>query len=305
MKYIVAIIVILLFVTNSLLAQPTFSDALVLGKLTDEDLDEASGLAASHINPGILWTHNDGDDGKIYALDLSGRIVAEYKVKGANPNDWEDMSIGIGPEDGKYYLYIGDFGDNASIRNVKSIIRFPEPKISASKKKFKGKISEYDKINYTYSNGNRDAETILIDPTDISIYIVTKREARVFLYQIRYPQKTDQIYDLSPISQLNIGNTGFGKMITGGDISADGSEILLKDYYTIYYFKRSEGEAIKDALQKQPIELPYTKELQGEAICWDALGLSYFTLSEWVKKANPVIYYFHRIPTFLRLLKSN
>jgi hypothetical protein len=300
MIYIKLIITISFFVTNSLFAQPVFTDAIELGKITDKDLDEASGLAVSYINPGILWTHNDGDDGKIYALDLSGNIVAEYKIKGSDPNDWEDMSIGPGPEDGKYYLYIADFGDNVSIRNVKSIIRFPEPKIPDKKKKYKAKIKDYDRISFTYENGNRDAETVLIDPTDKSIYIVTKREPKVFLYQIKYPQKTDVVYDLNPISQLNIGNTAFGKMITGGDISPDGSEILLKDYNSIYYFKRNIGESLSDALHKQPMNLPYKKELQGEAICWDTAGLSYFTLSEWVKKTNPVIYYYHRIPSFLK-----
>jgi len=302
MKYIIAAIILTVALTVNIVAQPSFTNAIELGTITDKDLDEASGLAASRINPGILWTHNDGDDGKIYALDLYGNIVAEYKIKGAKPNDWEDMSIGPGPEDGKYYLYIGDFGDNVSIRNTKHIIRIPEPKIPDTKKKYKGKISDYDKISFTYANGNRDAETILIDPIDKSIYIVTKRERRVFLYQLKYPQRTDKTYELSPVTQLHIGNTGFGRMITGGDISPNGLDILIKDYYQIFFFKREPDDTIKDALLQTPITLPYKKELQGEAICWDLAGLSYYTLSEWVAKTKPVIYYYHRINPFTRMI---
>jgi hypothetical protein len=302
LKKIAIQIIFLLIFSLIAKAQPAFTDAIEFGKIKDKKLDEASGLAMSRINSGILWTHNDGDDGRLYGLGLNGSIIAEYKLKKAKPNDWEDMSIGPGPQGGINYIYIADFGDNLARRKTKYILRFPEPNIPRSKKKYKGAINEYDRISFTYKNGNRDAETLLVDPNDKSIYIVTKRETNVFLYQIPYPQNTDMVYELSPIAQLNIGNTGFGKMITAGDISPDGTEILLKDYNNVYLYQRKKSETVKDALLKEPQILPYKKELQGEAICFDQAGIGYFTLSEWAGKENPILYYYHRISPFIRYI---
>ena len=94
---------------------------------------------------------------------------------------------------------------------------------------------------------------------------------------------------------LKIGDTGFGKRITGGEISPDGSEILLKSYRNVYYFKRQTGESIAQALSKTPIILPYKIELQGEAICWAPNGNAYYCLSEWKDKLAPHIYFYSRI----------
>ena len=41
--------------------------------VTDHNIDEASGLCASHEHPGILYTHNDsgGNDHRIYAIEAT------------------------------------------------------------------------------------------------------------------------------------------------------------------------------------------------------------------------------------------
>lgn len=278
------------------LCQTQFSNALILGELEDKDIDEASGLAASRKYPGILWTHNDGDDQKLYAIDVSGKVLAEFKVKGARAFDWEDMSLGPGPKEGVDYIYIADIGDNKAFRKQKTIIRFPEPELEFRKKKQKDDIDEHDKIKVEYADDERDAETFLVDPLTRDLFIITKREARVRVYKIPYPQKTNKIIELEPVAKLNLGNTGFGKMITAGDISPDGSEILLKDYNDVYYFKRAKNQKVEDALLQEPVVLPYKKEPQGEAICWDAFAGGYYCLSEWKLFASPQIYYYYRIP---------
>jgi len=58
---------------------------------------------------GLLWTHNDNDDTKLYGLDtVSAEISREYLLPDVVNTDWEDIA-----EDGEY-IYIGDFGNNAS-----------------------------------------------------------------------------------------------------------------------------------------------------------------------------------------------
>ena len=93
-------------------------------------LKEASGLAASARNPGVLWTHNDGSQGKIYALATNGSLLATFDVN--NVDDLEDIAVGPGPTNGVSYLYIGDIGGSAGTNGQRSsvkIIRVLEPPV--------------------------------------------------------------------------------------------------------------------------------------------------------------------------------
>src|SRR5215510_12290165 len=60
-----------------------------VGTLAHDELDEASGVIASAKYPGIFWTHNDGNDGVLYAVRRDGSFVARFKLD-AKVHDWED-----------------------------------------------------------------------------------------------------------------------------------------------------------------------------------------------------------------------
>ena len=61
-------------------------------------LRESSGLAVSRRQPGVLWSHNDSGDGpNLYAIDLSGRLLATIPVANAAARDWEDIASGPCP----------------------------------------------------------------------------------------------------------------------------------------------------------------------------------------------------------------
>ena len=75
------------------------------GALKSRAIDESSGLVASHSMPGRYWTHNDSGDGPfLYMIDEQGDSFGVWRVTGAQAIDWEDISIGPGPEVGKNYL---------------------------------------------------------------------------------------------------------------------------------------------------------------------------------------------------------
>ena len=66
-----------------------------VGKLSEEELDEVSGLVASRAQSDLLWVHNDSGDGpRVFALDLSGRVRLEVTLRGADAVDFEDLAIG-------------------------------------------------------------------------------------------------------------------------------------------------------------------------------------------------------------------
>ena len=95
------------------------SVGLVSGKLR-----EASGLVASIANPGYLWTHNDsGNSASIYLINDKAEIVMTCKLKNTVNRDWEDITIGPGPEENVNYLYVADIGDNEAVYPYKILDR--------------------------------------------------------------------------------------------------------------------------------------------------------------------------------------
>jgi hypothetical protein len=247
-----------------------FNPARSLGKIS-EKLDEASGLVASLNNPGMLWSLNDsGNDPSVFLINDRAKIVLTCTLDKVKNRDWEDIAIGPGPEPGKNYLYVADIGDNDAKYKLKFIYRFKEPLLSGDKKM---KITEFDTLILRLPDRQRDTETLLIDPITNDLFIVSKREDSVRLYRAQYPFRKDTII------LDNLGKLPF-KLIVAGSISANGREVLLKNYGKIYYWRRSANESILDLLKRDPIQLAYEPEHQGEAIAWSGDSLGFYTLSE-------------------------
>src|SRR5262245_49162472 len=80
----------------------SFDAGIVSGVVSFGALTEASGIAASARNPGVLWTHNDGGGGKIWALSTNAARLATFDV--SHVDDLEDIAVGPGPAAGVSYL---------------------------------------------------------------------------------------------------------------------------------------------------------------------------------------------------------
>ena len=84
---------------------------IVAGQLENEELVEASGLAASQRDPDILWSMNDGGSKpRIFAFDLTGAHRGRIKLEDARNRDWEDIASFM--LDGEPFLLVADVGDN-------------------------------------------------------------------------------------------------------------------------------------------------------------------------------------------------
>jgi hypothetical protein len=267
--------------------QPHFSSQIDLGALEYSGIKEASGMAASRRNPDVFWTHNDsGDANRIYAFNGRGRHLGVYTIDGASARDWEDICAGPGPQAGVSYLYIGNIGDNAAGAQIKYIYRIPEPAVSASQAPVNVTLTGAATISYQYPDGPRDAETLMLDPQTRDLYVVSKREAQVRVYRAPYPQSLTSVNTLQYACTL-----GFDWAV-GGDISPDGSEILIKKYSKMYYWRRLPGQTIAEALSEAPLSPPYVPEVKSEAVAWRADGGGYYSVSEG---AAPRLNYYQRL----------
>jgi hypothetical protein len=285
----------IIFLNPSVLADdPNFGNQIDRGVIEFEEIGEASGLAASRRNPDVLWTHNDsGDEARLFALATDGRHLGVYRIAGIAARDWEDIAVGPGPVEGVSYLYIGDIGDNDAQSDLKYIYRIPEPSVDSSQSPVDSTIAGTETIAFRYPDGSRDAETLMVDPLTKDIYVVSKRESSVRVYRAPYPQSTSEPITLEHAAALNV------TLAVGGDISPSGLEILLKTYTSVFYWCRTPSEALWEALKREPLTVPYTPEPQGEAICWSADGMGYYTVSEELGGISAHLYFYPRVVTSL------
>jgi hypothetical protein len=261
------------------------------GILQTEILKEASGLAVSRSNPEIVWSHNDsGHANRLHAVGSKGENRGYFLVQGASSRDWEDICIGVGPEEGVNYIYIGDIGDNQAQYNYIVVYRFPEPDVSNLDSAGINFIdnSTVERFEFVYPDGPRDAESLMIDPWTKDLYIISKRDFRSTIYCAKYPQTPGSRTTLDKIIQLPFN------WAVAGDISADGKKIAIKDKYKIYYWERNVGESLADALKRIPKLLPYILEPQGESFAWTEDGTGYFTLSEQNTIQIPELYFYKK-----------
>lgn len=274
---------------------PLFEEGISRAVFYNGEMMETSGLAGSIWNKRLLWTHNDsGDEARVFLIDNTGNFKTTVRFENATNRDWKDMAIGVGPEESKSYLYVGDIGDNNSVHQYKYVYRIEEPVIDANKTTGT-LISKVDVIKFQYPDGMRDAEALLLDPFTRDLYIISKRERKVNVYKISYPQSTTELItaelvlsqrEFEPTVKGDTSTTGievlikgyhanYYHQIVGAAISIDGSEVLVKSYSSVCYWKRESGEELATLLQRPPIILPYTPEPQGEAITFDNEGKGY------------------------------
>jgi hypothetical protein len=258
---------------------PTWGEPTALGFVSEAEVTEASGLAASRRHADTVWVHNDsGDSARLFALGTDGQPRGALLLDGASARDWEDLATGPGP-DNEPALFVGDIGDNASVRTDITVWRVPEPAALSGTASRPTRVTA-TALQLTYPDGAHDAEALMIEP-DGSIVVVTKSmDGASGVYRAAAP--VESTARLEAVAQLDIGSPPMDgdRMVTAGDIAADGSAILLRTYLRTWIWPRATGESLADALALSPCLAPTPPEPQGEAVGFTADGTSYLSISE-------------------------
>jgi hypothetical protein len=261
-----------------------FAPARPMGIVRSDALSEISGLVASRQNPGVLWVHNDsGEAARVFALDAHAELLGTCTITGAQARDWEDIALGPGPDPNRPYLYLGDIGDNQGRRPDVTVYRVPEPRVDAARPFGTMTAGPADALRLVYPDRPRDAETLLVDPLTRDIYLIAKRELFARVYRAPWPQSTEQPTRMKQVTLLP------WSLPTGGDVSPDGRRVIVRSLYNASLWDRPAGAPLWRAFSGRQTPLPLADEPQGEAICFDAQGAGYFTISEG---RRPTLYYF-------------
>jgi hypothetical protein len=220
-------------------------------------LPEASGLAASRVNPDIFWGHNDSAEPYVFAVDGSGQVRGRVRIAGASVADWE--AITAAPCGNQSCLYIGDIGDNNRARPSITIYRTVEPAADASVS------ADAVAIEGAYPEGPQDAEAMFV--VDGSLFVVTKGEGKpVRLY--RFPaQQPAMTHTLQLVATLAERADDKSVRITDAAVSPDGRWVALRSNQIVLFY---DAQSLMDGRPGMPRahDLRALNEPQGEGLAW-------------------------------------
>ncbi|MFE0672037.1 WD40 repeat domain-containing protein [Streptomyces sp. NPDC058867] len=221
--------------------------------IEDPRITESSGLAASRQHPGVYWTHNDSDDGAyLYAVDsATGETVATVTMTGVGaPRDVE--AISVGPDD---HLYVGDIGDNlgGTWPHV-WIYELPEPK------ELKDQTLKATQYVVQYSDGARDAESLVVHPKTGRVYIVDKNEAGGHLYEGPAELSASGTNVFRPVAAVP------DLEATDAALSPDGQDLVVRSYFGAVHYDWNGG----DLKRVGRLSVPFLG--QGESVTYTADG---------------------------------
>ena len=248
---------------------------VVIGKLEDGNIREASGLARSRQQDNVLWVINDnGAQEWVHAISPRGRRLGEFKLKKSNNVDWEDLaSFRL---DDTPYLLIADIGDNDARRKTRTLYVVEEPEVEKNEK---AKVDW--RIDFRYPDGPRDAESVAVDTENARALVLTKRDIPPVLYELPLQRGDDKkvtakwlgtIRSLPPPSRRDVEfapkTNDWHWQPVGMDISDDGLAAVILTYRAVYYYTRQPEQDWFDALNTRPMRVSLGNFQNAEAIAF-------------------------------------
>ncbi|NYE45189.1 hypothetical protein HDA32_000309 [Spinactinospora alkalitolerans] len=226
--------------------------------LEDPSIAESSGLAASQRHDGVYWTHNDSGDQygpDLYAIGADGRTLATITLSGSGveSRDWEAVAVGT-DDAGEPAIYVGDIGDNfqGGWPNVR-VYRLPEPA------RLTDQTVEATTFTFTYADGGRDAEGMMVDPRDGRLYVISK-EIAGGVYAAPERLSAEGTNELTRVGSAPL-------YATDAAFAPDGSHYAVRTYWGATLYDASEGVP-GDIVDR--VSLPELD--QGESLSYTADG---------------------------------
>jgi len=247
---------------------------IAVGAITGAATSELSGLAASRTLDGVLWTHGDGGDAVIYAINASNAAVrGTLRLPGAHAVDWED--IATAPCPAGTCIYIADTGDNELDRTEVAVFEIAEPAAAPI-----GAVdTAFTAYAVAYPDGPHNIEALFVDPRDGTAYgIVKLAAARTSVWAL--PRVAGAVATAVHVGELTIPSAD--PRVTAADMAVDAcaARILVRSHDALYELRGAAAATVPELLTAGLATLPVASEPQGEAAGYAVDGSAYFTTSE-------------------------
>jgi hypothetical protein len=274
---------------------PSLPFSRLAGLVTSGELDEISGLAASHVHEDVLWVHNDsGNPARLYAISRRGRLLARFDIRGAKNVDWEDLaSFEL---DGRHYLLLADTGDNGGRRRDFALHVFEEPATLEN-----GTLAPAWTIRARWPDGPRDCEAVAVDAAAGQVLLVSKKRVPPELFALPLANPRGAIREARRIGRLDgvpqVGEAlrrkdptlaALFSQVTAADVSPDRRTLAVLTYGSVLFYRSGEGESWADATTHAPETHDIPLIPQAEALGWSAGGAGLYATGE--SRPAPLFY---------------
>ncbi len=283
--------------TTSLVVATGFGEAKLVGRIESDCLVECSGLKPSMLADDLLWAINDSGNGQfLYALGLDGSDRGRVRVAGATNRDWEGLDTFVWQ--GRAMILIADIGDNHRRHERHTLYVVEEPGPGRDRLRRSGTVEVAWRIDFSYPDGNHDAEGVAVDAAAGEILILTKRDEPPLLFAVplaatvagsSMTARRVGAIERIPLPSNQDRQHTFGAYYsqpTALDLFPDGRKMVVLTYQHAYLFSRMPGDSWASAVKEHPalIRLPPPHEgrllRQREAICFSPDGMSLLVTSE-------------------------
>ncbi|HUP87868.1 MAG TPA: hypothetical protein VM100_00810 [Longimicrobiales bacterium] len=242
------------------------------------EIAEASGVAVSRRNPGILWVHNDDDPAILFGIDSTGMIHGRVRVRGIKNADWEDIAVAKCGD--STCLYIGDIGDNRHERNYRNVYRIAEPSINDTE------ATNLIAYPFVLPGRSDDAEALFVH--EQRLYLITKgRRGSITLFRFPEPLTSVRPVELEPIMALSGGLVQLPDMVTGAGTTPNDQFIVVRTYSALQIY-RLENDQLIPVLERA-FDLHAQHEFQGEGVDIRDDGVAWLVSEKGLSDAPPPI----------------
>lgn len=207
-----------------------------LGNLPDE-LNESSGVAVSRGLDNVIWSHNDGDPGMVFALRPDGTRLGTVHVEAGPVEDWEDMALAPCPAGlaaDRDCIYLADTGDNALARGVFGIDILPEPTAASD-----GSVRVARRVHFVYPDGTADTEALAISSEGDALLVTKGEDGASRLYTLPVSALSantapDRPVVATMVTSLSLVVDGPNNGITGAAMSPDGRTLAVRNHHAVF-----------------------------------------------------------------------
>ncbi len=268
----------MLLAANVLQAQLALEPA---DSLSSTMINENSGMVASRVHEGVLWTLNDsGDTARIFAVDSRGRLLQpewtdEYDglhLAGADNIDWEDIAV-----DDAGNLIIGAFGNNGNARRDLAIYVLPEPDPFAVKQARVLRRIDFcwpDQTSWPDSAMNHDCEACFFGEGRMWFLTKHRSDQNACLYRLDPPRDTAGawftafdagiIHPLTKVGCLQVTfEEGIAGLVTAADLNRDESRLAILSYTSLLVCEGRPGQWLEGKVRRLSLRAG-----QCESLCW-------------------------------------
>ena len=232
-----------------------------------DELRETSGIARAA--DGSLWTHNDGNEARLYRVSESGAVEQRIAIDGAGATDVEDIDAAPCPDGTGECLWLADIGDNDARRADVALLVVAVPAAGAER-------ARASRIGLRYPSGPRDAEALAALPSGGALIFSKGRDAPIELFRVATHDTAGADRVAERVAGLAAEPSSSRRRVTGAGATPDGSHIAVRTSEELR-IHRTDRLVAGDTAPALRFDLRPLRESQGEGVDIAADGRVWLT----------------------------